>query len=148
MAFKGYSSFPLGALSSTATRRVDILSDTIRVTLHSNAYAFDQDAHVFFGDVSASELSTGSGYTAGGITLAGKTWTLDASFNGPVFDANDPSWAGATFTARHAILHKWTGSAATSPLIGDYDFGVDATPGGAAFLIQWNAAGIFAIGAQ
>lgn len=147
MAFRGYSNFPYGLCSATAARRVDILNDTIRVTLHTSTYVFDQDAHDFFDDVTA-ELPSGSGYTPGGITLSGKTWVLDSSFNGPVFDANDPSWAAATFTARGACVHKWTGSAATSPVIGYYDFGVDATPGGAAFLIQWNAAGIFAIGAQ
>jgi hypothetical protein len=148
MALKLYGEFLNGLLSGTAARRMDISADTIRVTLHTSAYTFSQDTHNFFDDVSASELPNGSGYTQGGITLAGKTLTLDASFNGPLFDANDISWPTFTATARHAIGSKWTGSAATSPLIFDYDFQTDVAPSGATFQIQWNPAGIFVIGAQ
>jgi hypothetical protein len=55
-----------------------------------------------------------------------------------VFGCTDPTWA-ASFTAgpfRIAVLSdRQTGVAATSPLIGYIDFGVDKTGGGGAFTI-------------
>ncbi len=65
-----------------------------------------------------------------------------------MFDAADVSWPAATFTARHAVIHKWTGVASTSPLIAFYDFVSDAVPGGQTFQITWNPSGIFVAGAQ
>ncbi len=61
------------------------------------------------------------------------------------FDANDPSWANATFTCQKAGYYYNTGTAATSPLIGAVDFGSSQSPSNAAFTIQLDATGIFVI---
>jgi hypothetical protein len=147
MAAKLYGGFLYGLGSSNAARRVDVLSDTLRVTLHTSSYVPNQDTHAFYSDLT-NELPTANGY-AGPVNLTSKTWVLDANQNGPVFDAADLAWPGASWAAhRFAVVHKSTGSAATSPLIFYYDLGSDAVPGGATYNLTWNASGIFVLGAQ
>lgn len=147
MALKVYTQFPVGLGSSTAARRVDMLADTLRVTLHTSSYTFAQDTHTYYSDLSA-ELPVANGY-AGPVNLTSKTWNVDTNQNGPIFDAADLSWPGASWAGhRYAICHKWTGAAGTSPLIFCYDLASDAIPAGGTYVLQWNAAGIFVLGAQ
>jgi len=44
-------------------------TDTFKMILMETGFVFDKDAHHAYADVSAYELSTGNGYTAGGVTL-------------------------------------------------------------------------------
>lgn len=60
-----------------------------------------------------------------------------------VIDAADPSWSGATFTARQVVLYKDTGTASTSPLIATGDFGADTTVTSSTFQVALPATGIF-----
>lgn len=106
----------------TGSAPVAFGTDTVRIMLVTSSYIPDYDADDFLDDVSADELANGDGYTSGGVTLA----NVGSSITGDVASvtADDASW---TFTAsktfRFAVLHKWTGTAGTSPLIGAYDFG-------------------------
>src|SRR3954453_18020727 len=112
-----------------AVTDVNWTADTIKVTLHSSALTPDQDAMEFFSAV-GSELPTGNGYTAGGVTLAGKSVTVNTATNRVQLKASNAVWtasAGAALTARYAVLRKDTDSAATSPVLGWLDFGVDVT---------------------
>ena len=115
-------------------------SDTIKVALTTSAYTPDQDAHDFFNDIT-NEV-TGTGYTAGGATLASKTSTYTSGTNTQALDAADVTWSSSTITARYAIVYKSTGTASTSPLIGYVDFGADVVSSGGPFTITWDAAGI------
>lgn len=54
---------------------IDLANDTIKVMLLTSSYTPDLD-HDFVDDVSANEVS-GTGYTAGGATLASKAITDD-----------------------------------------------------------------------
>lgn len=119
---------------------IDLDTDTIKVALVTSSYTPDQDAHVFFSSVT-NEVS-GTGYTAGGASLANKTVTQDNTDNEGVFDADDVSWTTATITARGAVVYKSTGTASTSPLICYIDFGADKVSTAGTFSIQWNAEGI------
>ena len=65
MPSKLYGNFVLKALN----KEVDFDTDTIKVALLTSSYTPDQDAHDYFNDVSSAEV-TGTGYTAGGATLA------------------------------------------------------------------------------
>lgn len=118
-------------------------SDTIKVALATSTYTPSQDTHDFFNDVT-NEV-TGTGYTAGGATLASKTATYTSGTNTCAFDAADTSWTTSTITARYAIIYKSTGTASTSPLIGYVDFGADVSSSGGTFTITWDAAGIFTL---
>jgi len=119
---------------------IDLDSDTIKVMLVTSSYTPDQDNHDYKDDVT-NEVS-GTGYTAGGATLANKSVTQDNTNDKGVFDADDVTWSNSTITARGAVLYKDTGDASTSPLICYFDFGEDKSSSSGDFTIQWNADGI------
>jgi len=127
--------------SLTQTGGVDLANDTIKVALVTNSYTPNIDTNTYWDDVSANEAS-GTGYTAGGATLAGKTVTVDTTNDRAEFDASDITWSSATITARYAVIYKDTGVDSTSPLIGYIDFGEDKSTAGVDFVIQWNTEGI------
>jgi hypothetical protein len=103
---------------------LDYVADTIKCALLVSTYTPDQYADEFWADVNAAEV-TGTAYTAGGVTLSGKTVT-DNDDSIVIIDCDDPLWTTATITGiRYAVFYKDTGSAATSPLISYIDFVTD-----------------------
>lgn len=141
MASKLYGNF----LAQALNKEVDWDSDTIKVALLTNSYTPDQDAHNYYDDVVANEV-TGTGYTAGGITLANKTNTYNAGTNTIVLDADDVTWSSSTITARYAVIYDATPATnATKPLIGYVDFGSDQSSSNGNFTITWDATGIVRI---
>ena len=122
---------------------IDLDSDTIKIALVSSSYTPDKDAHDFFDDVT-NEVS-GTGYTAGGATLANKAVTQDNTNDLAKWDADDPSWSSSTITARGAVIYKSTGTAGTSRLICYIDFGQDYTSSNGTFSIVFHANGILTI---
>lgn len=120
---------------------VDLEGDTIRLCLLADTWTPSIDSNDFWNDISANEIS-GTGYSAGGATLANKSVTADNTDDEGVFDADDVTWTTATFTARYAVLVLWTGVSSTSNLIGYWDFGANRSPSGVDFTIQFNAEGI------
>jgi len=128
-----------------ADNPIDLLTDTIKFTLHA-AYTPNIDTHDFFDDVSATELTTANGYTAGGITIGTKVYTYNATGNISTFDMDDTTvvWtaSGAGITFGHAILRKDTGVASTSPLIGYIDTGAQTITAGNTFTITTGASGL------
>lgn len=132
------------ALAKLANKEIDFDSDTIKVALATSAYTPDQDAHDYFNDITNEVV--GTGYTAGGATLASKTVTYTAATNTQAFDAADVVWPASTITARYAIIYDATpGTAATNPLIGYVDFGADVSSTSGDFTISWAAGGIFTL---
>lgn len=119
---------------------IDLDTDTIKVALVTSTYTPDQDVHDMFDDVT-NEV-TGTGYTAGGATLANKAVTQDNTDNEGVWDADDVTWATSTITARGAVIYKSTGTASTSALIGYIDFTTDKSSSAGNFTIAWDAEGI------
>jgi hypothetical protein len=122
---------------------IDLSSDTIKIALVTSSYTPDQDAHDFFDDVTNEVV--GTGYTAGGATLASKTVTQDNTNNWAVFDAADPSWAASTLVARGAVIYKSTGTASTSRLVCYIDFGQDYTSSSGTLSIVFSASGILTL---
>lgn len=135
-----FNSFKLNAFSPL----VDFANDTLKVILLANTYTPDIDTHEYYDDVSANELATGHGYTAGGATVSGKSVTKNTSTDKGIFDCADPSWTidATGITCRYAILYKDTGVAGSSPLIAYWDFGGDQNPVDIAFTLIVNAAGL------
>jgi len=118
-------------------------SDTIKVALTTVTYTPDQDAHEFFSSVT-NEI-TGTGYTAGGVTLGSKTATYDATSNETRLDAADASWTSATITYRSAIIYKSTGVASTSPLLGYVTWDSDQSVSSGTASIVWDSTGVLKI---
>lgn len=125
--------------TSQAARRVDWLSDTIKVALCTSTYTPSQTTHAYFSSIT-NEVS-GTGYTAGGATLGSKTATKSSLTVS--LDAADASWTTATITARYAVIYKDTGTGSTSPVLGYVDFGADQTSTAGTFTITWDSTGIF-----
>ena len=141
MASKLYGSFLLKALN----KEIDWDPDTIKVALLTSSYTPNQDTHDYFDDVVANEVS-GTGYTAGGNTLASKTITYDGSTNKVVLDAADTTWSSSTITARYAVVYDASPATnATRPIIGYVDFGSDQSSSSGNFTITWDATGIVVI---
>lgn len=140
---KQFGQAVLGQYSATSARRIDWVNDTIKVSLHTSLYTPDQDAHDFFDDLT-NEIS-GTGYTAGGATLAGKTLTYDTATNRVRCKASNSAWTNSTFgPLRIAVVYKDTGVASTSPLLTYFDFGGDVSVASGTFTILWDSVdGIF-----
>jgi hypothetical protein len=122
---------------------VDWDTDAIKVMLVGPAYSPLQDTHDFRDDISAE--ITGTGYTAGGATLATKVRSYDGPTNEVRLDADDLTWIGLDpVTAfRYGIIYKARGGAASADeLVGWIDFGADQDPGGTDFIIQWATTGV------
>jgi len=132
-------------LSQALNKEIDWDTDTIKVALLTNAYTPDQDAHNYLDDVVANEVS-GTGYTAGGNTLANKTNAYNSATNVIVLDADDTTWSSSTITARYAVVYDASPATnATRPLIGYVDFGSDQSSSNGNFTITWDATGIVRI---
>lgn len=125
-------------------KKIDFNSDAIKCALTTSSYTPAQDTHDFFNDVT-NEVS-GTGYTAGGATLANCTVGYTAGTNVLKFDADDAVWTTSTITARYAVVYDSTpGTAATNPLILYVDFGADVISTAGTFTIAWDSAGLATI---
>lgn len=118
-------------------------TDTLKIALVTSAYTPSAE-HGIWGDVSANEVATGSGYTTGGATLAGVTY---ARSGGTVtLDSTDPSWTTLTKTFRYGVLYaNVTRNTIVNPLIAYILF--DSTPAdvvvtATTWTIVWSSAGI------
>ena len=133
------------AFVSAFNKLIDLDGDALKCALLTSSYTPSQDTHDFFDDVVANEI-TGTGYTAGGATLAGVTAAASqytALTNVWAFDANDTSWTTSTITARYAVVYDSTpGTNATRPLLFYVDFGADVSSTAGTFQITWASGGL------
>lgn len=100
---------------------MDFLSDTIKATLHTTTYVPNTDTHEVFADAT-NELTTANGYTAGGVTIGGKStvYATDRS----TFDGSDFGWtaAGGSIVFRYVVIWDDTPTTPADPLIGYLDY--------------------------
>jgi len=122
-------------------KEIDWEADTIKVALMDNSHSFDADNNTW-SDVSANEIS-GTGYIAGGATLANASVTQDDANDLAKLDGDDIEWSTATFTTYYAVLYDDTVSG--DPLIASINFDGAQTVSAGNFTIQWNADGIIEI---
>ncbi len=119
-----------------ATGGVDLDTDTLKLALVTSSYT-PSTAHDEWADVSANEVSTGSGYTTGGKALASPVVT-DHNI-----DYDDVTWTALTKTFRYAVCYKsGSGGGLTNPLL--FYILLDSTPAdivssGSNYTVQWNA---------
>lgn len=78
------------------------------------------------------------------VVDGGVTWSCIGT--GMVsMEATDPTWAGATFTARYCVIRKDTGTPSTSPVVGWVDFTTNQSPAGVPFTVALHASGLLLI---
>jgi len=119
----------------------DMDADTFRCALFTSSHTPDAGQTVL---ADLTSEASGTGYTAGGVTLANVTWTtVDTT---AVLDADDPSWTDASVTARYAVIYK-SGEAngLTNPLVCLLDFGEDKGVTAGTFTVTFNASGILVL---
>mgnify|MGYP003124764333 CR=1 FL=1 len=113
-------------------------SDDIYIALYTSSASLDASTD---GYVTSGEVANGNGYTTAGVALASKAVTENSTSG--VFDAADPEWTSATFTARGALIYNKTLGDASSNARGAIavlDFGGDFTVSGGTFKIVFPAA--------
>ena len=114
----------------------NLASDTIKIALYSSSATLGATTTAY----TTSNEITGTGYTAGGVTLTNQQ--VATSGTTAYFDADDPTWTSASFTARGALLYNSTNS---DKAIAVLDFGGDFTVSSGTFRIVFPAAGTSAI---
>jgi len=126
---------------------VNLTTLTLKAMVVTSGYTPNQNTHDFRDDLGATEVS-GTGYTAGGNTLANVTDSVDGS-GGVTVDADDPAvWAqdGAGFsTGRRFVLYIARGGASSADELVGYsdDFGADKGNVEGDFSMTVNASGLF-----
>lgn len=137
MAISSYW-YTLAIAGQYGSAPVNWTADTIKVALVTSVYTPGRDTDQFFSTPAANEI-TGAGYTAGGVTLTGKSVGAVIPTNAIPLLASPSSWTNATFTCRYAIVYKSTGVNGTSPLMGYVDFGGNETVTSGTFTLTWDA---------
>jgi hypothetical protein len=75
------------------------LTDSYKIILMQDGFTFNNATDFAYANISASELATAYGYTAGGIALTGATVTVDQSSG-----AAKLAWTNAQFNASGGSL--------------------------------------------
>ena len=114
----------------------DLVADTIKIALYTSSASLGAATTAY----STTNEITGTGYTAGGVTLGSKV--VSTSGTTAYFDSADPSWTSASFTANGALIYNDTNS---DKAIAVLAFGGDFTVAGGTFQIVFPAAGANAI---
>ena len=102
-------------------------TDTIKIALYTSSATLNATTTAY----STSNEISGTGYTT--VATSGTT---------AYFDADDPSWTSASFTANGALIYNSTNS---NKAIAVLAFGGDFTVAGGTFKIVLPAAGTAAI---
>lgn len=119
---------------------LDLDGDSFKACLLDDGHT-PSAAHSQYSEVSGDELANGNGYTTGGATLGTVTWTRSGGT--VTFDAADPSWTSATFTARYMVIYDDTH--ANDLLVCLFDFSSNQTVTNGTFTFQFDASGIFTL---
>ena len=106
----------------------DLDTDVIKLTLYTSAATLSAATTVY----STSDEVVGTGYTAGGNTLAGATVSLTGTT--AFVDFTDTTWSTATITARGALIYN---SSKSDKAIAVLDFGSDKTSTAGDFTVQF-----------
>ena len=115
----------------------DLDTDTIKIALYTSSATLGASTTAY---TTSNEVS-GTGYSAGGVTLTGAT--IGTSGTTAYVDFDDPEWTSASFTARGALIYNDTTAGDNS--IAVLDFGGDFTVSSGTFRIVFPAAGATAI---
>lgn len=96
----------------------DFDTDTFKLALYTASASLDADTTAY----STSNEISGTGYTAGGVSLTGATVTAGSGIS--YVDFANASWTPAVFTARAALIYN---SSKSNKAVAVLDFGSDKT---------------------
>ena len=116
---------------------LNLSSNVYKIALYTSTATNDKTTAIY----SVTNEVSGTGYTAGGATLAG--FTVSISGDTAYIDwTTDPSWTTATFTAASALIYN---SSVSNHAIAVIDFGGNFTATAGTFTVQLPAPGLTAI---
>ena len=102
-------------------------ADTYKIALYTSAATLSKSTTAY----AATNEVSGTGYSAGGATLAGFSVTLDTDT--AILDwTTDPSWPSATITARGGLIYN---SSRSNKSVAVLDFGSDITSTNGTFTV-------------
>lgn len=127
------ASFAYDSFLDDAFDGLIVSTDTFKCALVTG-YTPSQTAHTRWSDVSANEIS-GTGYTAGGNTVV-PTFTKDTTNHRITIVFPTTTWTTSTLSATRAVCYKSTGTASTSPLVFQNDFGSTVTTTAGTFTLN------------
>ena len=108
--------------------------DTFKIALYTNSSSLAASTATY-GDGTATNEVSGSGYSAGGNTLTSVTPTTSGTT--AFCDFSDTTWSASTITARGALIYNSTnGNTGVAVL----DFGSDKSSTSGDFTIQFPTA--------
>lgn len=126
---------------------IDFVNDACKGALYTNTITpnFSTDTGIGAAPYTSNEVS-GTGYTAGGASLASKTVT-ESPTGTLMFDAADLSWTTATFSgARGLVIWDDTLTTPTAdPVLCLVNFGADFGVTAGTFTVQFSSSGIWTI---
>jgi hypothetical protein len=127
---------------------INVVSHTLKGVLLTSSYTPNKDTHRYQSSLT-NELSTGSGYTSGGLSLSGKALAYDSATDTAWLDCDDLLWDPSTLTARYcAIVDTNSGSSSTNPLVGLIDFEANKSSDNGPFKVAVNATGLVRLAAS
>ena len=107
--------------------------NTLKIALYTSSASLGATTTAY----STTNEVSGTGYTAGGVTLSSQAVAYDSSNNVAYFDSADPSWSSATITARGALIYNNSKSNASIAVL---DFGSDFSSSNGTFQVQFPTA--------
>ena len=114
----------------------DTSSDTYKLAMFTSSATLGKSTTNY---ATANEVTSPSGYTAGGKALVNQGVKVSSSV--AITDFADLSFVGVTLTARGALIYNTTtdGGSGTTDAVAVLDFGGDKTATSGTFTIQFPA---------
>lgn len=109
----------------------DMDTDVFKIALYTSSATLGAATTAY----TATNEVTGTGYTAGGVTLTSPV--VSTSGTAVIVDFADPAWPAATITARGCLIYN---STKTNKAVAVYDFGADKASTDGTFTVVMPAA--------
>lgn len=139
-AASGFFGTTLQDVFDASQLAINVASDSFKMSLHTTTMTPNFDTWDFYADLT-NEVS-GAGYTTTGKAITTPTFVVSSGY--VKFDADDTSWAGATFSAAHQrVLYDDT--VASDPLLICTDLGADYSVTAGTLTIQESANGLWRV---
>jgi len=109
----------------------DFTTDTFKIALYSSSASLGAATTAY----STSNEVSGTGYSAGGVTLSAVAPSIDGTTG--LVDFGDPSWSNATFSTSGALIYN---SSKSNKAVAVYSFGSNQSVTSSTFNITMPAA--------
>lgn len=109
--------------------------NTFKIALYTSSASLGSTTTAY---TATGEVANGSGYTTGGETLVVST-TPTSSGTTMLLSFSDVTWAGASFTARGALIYNSTNANRSVAVL---DFATDQTGTGNNFIIRFPSSNV------